>query len=97
MLKAKYRYDSESEVGGECCSPVNQRQRVAHNATRKRAGNITSWELHRSVSVNSHKEQTLSILALFRFTNYLNVYIGVIRRCATCMMGMMGMFKWLRK
>lgn len=72
---------------------VNQQRVQAHSATRKRAGNISSRKLAKNVRVTS-----FNIFALFTLTSgIIKTNITVIRRFVACMMGMMGMFKWLRK
>ncbi|XP_015122837.1 uncharacterized protein LOC107045189 isoform X2 [Diachasma alloeum] len=71
---------------------VNQQRVQAHRPTRKGAGIISSRESAKNVTARS-----FNIFALFTLTScVIKTHISVIRYIIRCMMGMMGMFKWLR-
>ncbi|XP_063980477.1 uncharacterized protein LOC135164242 isoform X2 [Diachasmimorpha longicaudata] len=95
MLEVNKSPDCDWNNGGGCSqrSQVVNRQRVqAHRATRKGAGTISSRESAKNVTVRS-----FNLFELFALTNsIITPYISVKHHIVTCMMGMMGMFKWLK-
>ncbi|XP_011302773.1 inactive serine/threonine-protein kinase TEX14-like [Fopius arisanus] len=78
---------------GEGRRGVNERRVRAHRATRKGAGIISSRE-----SANNACPTSFCVFTLFTLTSFIfKTNLSAIYRIARCMMGMMGVFKWLRK
>lgn len=70
---------------------------VARRATRKRAGIIDARETAKRACRSRAIVLFLPRLVAHFVAYVFDSWLGALYYCATCIMGMMGVFKWLRK